>query len=173
MISVHSCWILSMDNCCLLSLSIFLDINHIWFTWFCTFNTLNLNMTIEGNAFPITKWKVILILSTKGFKAFMDTFLLYLHKIIHKVYLERMTEEFWAMLQQRDGCKVGDWFLYPDYTILSIYVFQGRPYQLPFYILLIFYGIFQTNNRPQWIAFLIKKPKSQLFCPWRNNVFCD
>ena len=45
--------------------------------------------------------------------------------------LPRVLEEMKSMMQSSPEDRVGDWFMYKDFTVLRIYGFTGEPYRLP------------------------------------------
>ena len=48
--------------------------------------------------------------------------------------LPQVLEEMKSMMQSSPEDRVGDWFLYRDFTILRIYGFTGEPYRLPAFL---------------------------------------
>ena len=48
--------------------------------------------------------------------------------------LPRVLEEMKSMMQSSPEDRIGDWFLYKDFTVLRIYGFTGEPYRLPAFL---------------------------------------
>ena len=48
--------------------------------------------------------------------------------------LPRVLEEMKSMMQSSPEDRIGDWFLYKDFTVLRIYGFTGEPYRLPSFL---------------------------------------
>ena len=48
--------------------------------------------------------------------------------------LPRVLDEMKCLMQSSPEDRVGDWFLYRDYTVLRIYGFTDQPYRLPAFL---------------------------------------
>ena len=57
-----------------------------------------------------------------------------IYKMLFDEVLPRVLEEMKSMMQSSPEDRVGDWFLYKDFTVLRIYGFTGEPYRLPAFI---------------------------------------
>ena len=57
-----------------------------------------------------------------------------MHKLLFNEVLPRVIEEMKLMLQSSLEDRIGDWFLYKDFTILKVYGFTGEPYRLPVFL---------------------------------------
>ena len=54
-----------------------------------------------------------------------------IYKMLFDEGLPWVLEEMKSMMQASLEDRVGDWFLYKDFTVLKIYGFTGEPYRLP------------------------------------------
>ena len=62
-------------------------------------------------------------------------FIMYeMHKLLFNEVLPRVLEEMKLLLQSSSEDRIGDWFLYKDFTILRVYGFTGEPYKLPIFL---------------------------------------
>ena len=48
--------------------------------------------------------------------------------------LPRVLEEMKSMMKYSPEDRIGDWFLYKDFTVLRVYGFTGEPYRLPAFL---------------------------------------
>ena len=48
--------------------------------------------------------------------------------------MPRVLEEMNSMMQASPEDRIGDWFLYKDFTVLRVYGFTGDPYRLPAFL---------------------------------------
>ena len=71
--------------------------------------------------------------STMTFIIFTDKVMSSIYKSIFGITLPRMIEEMKAYMHNSNE-PVGDWFLYKDFTMLRIYVFEDEPYRLPVFL---------------------------------------
>ena len=57
-----------------------------------------------------------------------------IYKMLFDEVLPRVLEEMKSMMQSSPEDRVGDWFLYKDFTVLRIYGFTGEPYRMPAFL---------------------------------------
>ena len=57
-----------------------------------------------------------------------------MYKLLFDEMLPRVLEEMKIMLQSSSEDRIGDWFLYKDFTISRVYGFTGEPYKLPVFL---------------------------------------
>ena len=55
--------------------------------------------------------------------------------------LPRVLEEMKSMMQSSPEDRIGDWFLYKDFIVLTIYGFTGEPYRLPAFLTPIVFAL--------------------------------
>lgn len=86
-------------------------------------------MDSDGQSLPLVGWaiQVVKTNSKYGFKEFVDNFLSHSHTILYGKPSLKMHLEFRTLLQLSIELKVGDWFLYENYTIIRIYGFGALP----------------------------------------------
>ena len=61
---------------------------------------------------------------------FVNSIMSEMYKLLFDEMLPRVLEEMKFMLQSSWEDRVGDWFLYKDFTVLRVYGFTGEPYKL-------------------------------------------
>ena len=61
---------------------------------------------------------------------FVNTIMTEIYKLLFDDVLPRVLEEMKLMLQSSLEDRIGDWFLYKDFTVLRVYEFTGEPYKL-------------------------------------------
>ena len=57
-----------------------------------------------------------------------------MYKLLFDEVLPRVLEEMKSMMQSSPEDRIGDWFLYKDFTVLRVYGFKGEPYRLPAFL---------------------------------------
>ena len=57
-----------------------------------------------------------------------------MYKLLFDEVFPRVLEEMKVMMQSSPEDRVGDWFLYKDFSILRVYVFTREPYRLPVFL---------------------------------------
>jgi hypothetical protein len=89
-----------------------------------------------GNELPVTKWSSILTVSKDedGFLQFSNQFLFNTYDLLMGHDPPRMPVSYQQKLQLHPSLRVGDWFLFKEFTVIRIYGFELEPYQLPIYI---------------------------------------
>ena len=65
---------------------------------------------------------------------FANSIMSEIYKMLFDEVLPRVLEEMKSMMQSSPEDRVGDWFLYKDFTVLRIYGFIGEPYRLPAFL---------------------------------------
>ena len=65
---------------------------------------------------------------------FINTIMAKMYKLLFDDVLPRVLEEMKLMLESSSEDRIGDWFLYKDFTILRVYGFTGEPYKLPVFL---------------------------------------
>ena len=65
---------------------------------------------------------------------FVNTIMAKIYKLLFDDVLPRVLEDMRLMLQSSSEDKLGDWFLYKDFTVLRVYGFTGEPYRLPAFL---------------------------------------
>ena len=61
---------------------------------------------------------------------FVNTIMAEIYKLLFDDVLPRVLENMRLMLHYSLEDKIGDWFLYKEFTVLRIYGFTGEPYML-------------------------------------------
>ena len=62
---------------------------------------------------------------------FVNSIMSEMYKLLFDEILPRVLEEMKVMMQSSPEDRIGDWFLYKDFTVLRVYGFTGEPYRLP------------------------------------------
>ena len=65
---------------------------------------------------------------------FANSIMSKMYKMLFDEDLPRVLDEMKCLMQSSPEDRVGDWFLYRDYTVLRIYGFTGQPYRLPAFL---------------------------------------
>jgi len=75
--------------------------------------------------------------------------------------LPRVLDEMRSLMQSSPEDRVGDWFLYRDYTMLRIYGLNGQPYRIPSFL----------TSRIFALEFMrqILLSKEEHFCAFKNS----
>ena len=65
---------------------------------------------------------------------FVNTIMDEIYKLLFDDVLPRVLEDMRLMLQSSSEDRIGDWFLYKDFTVLRVYGIIGEPYRLPVFL---------------------------------------
>ena len=65
---------------------------------------------------------------------FVNSIMSEMYKLLYDEVLPRVLEEMKVMMQSSPEDRVGDWFLYKDFTVLRVYGFTREPYRLPIFL---------------------------------------
>ena len=66
---------------------------------------------------------------------FTNSIMSEIYKMMFDEVLPRVLEDMKSMMQSSPKDRIGDWFLYKDFTILRIYGFTGKPYRFPAFLI--------------------------------------
>ena len=58
---------------------------------------------------------------------FANSIMSEMYKFLFDEVFPRLLEEMKSMMQSSPEDKIGDWFLYKDFTVLRVYGFTGEP----------------------------------------------
>ena len=72
---------------------------------------------------------------------FANSIMSKMYKMLFDEDLPRVLDEMKCLMQSSPKDRVGDWFLYKDYTVLRIYGFTGQPYRLPAFLTLRIFAL--------------------------------
>ena len=104
---------------------------------FFRFQTHLLNMLLCSN---VTELKFISTLSSSDLPKqinlieFANSIMSEIYRMLFDQELPRVLDEMKCLMQSSPEGRVGDWFLYRDYTVLRVYGFTGQPYRLPSFL---------------------------------------
>ena len=65
---------------------------------------------------------------------FVNSIMSEIYKLLFDELLPRVLKEMKSMMQSSPEDRIGDWFLYKDFTVLRVYGFTGEPYRLPAFL---------------------------------------
>ena len=65
---------------------------------------------------------------------FANSIMSEIYRMLFDGELPRVFDEMKYLMQSSPEGRVGDWFLYKDYTVLRVYDFTGQPYRLPSFL---------------------------------------
>jgi len=90
-------------------------------------------MDQDGKLQAVTSWTSLLRSNSKefSFKQFIDLFYHLVVNLLSDRPDPRINEEIQIFLHLSDLSKIGDWFLYQNYTEIRVYVCELAPYKLP------------------------------------------
>jgi len=104
---------------------------------FFRFQTYLLNILLCSN---VTELKFLSTLCSSDLPKqinmfeFANSIMSEMYKMLFDEDLPRVLDEMKYLMQSSPEDRVGDWFLYRDYTVLRIYGFTGQPYRLPAFL---------------------------------------
>jgi hypothetical protein len=90
----------------------------------------------DGNELHVSKWSSILIAAKTedGFLQFSNKFLFNTYDLLMGHKRPRMHVSYQQKIQLHPSLRVGDWFVFKEFTVIRIYGIKLGPYQLPIYI---------------------------------------
>jgi len=125
---------------------------------------LNLKTKDEvGNLIVVIHWTSFLRRKHQsvGFSYFNDQFMFMAYALFHEEIPFRFYPDFKALLHFSSDTKVGDWFLFQDYTQITIYGAKVKPFKLPKFIIMRIFSLEYIRQRftSHQVKFVSKKRK--------------
>ena len=65
---------------------------------------------------------------------FVNSIMSQIYRILFDELLPKVLEEMKSMMQSSPDDRIGDWFMYKDFTVLRVYGFTREPYRLPSFL---------------------------------------
>jgi hypothetical protein len=71
---------------------------------------------------------------TQGFSQFVNEFAYRVYYFINEANYPRVPQQFQNYLHPPIEDQIGDWFLFPEYTVIRVYGSKHQPYRLPAFL---------------------------------------
>ena len=122
-------------------------------------------MGVEGNPLSVVFWSSLPRKdgSEFNYKDFIDLFIRPAMSLLCKEEQPRISEEIKRILHLSEHCKLGDWYLYENYTERRIFGATLAPYKLPKFLTIRFFALEYLRQvlNVDAINFMAAKKKTQ------------